>query len=57
MKNHEHKVNTSPYKKRKTVQGFKLVEVEVEVKKRTHRLKEIGEFKNRADVNIILTNK
>jgi hypothetical protein len=55
MKNQDNKNHSPPYKFRKTVQQLKPTEEEV--KKRTSRVKEIGEFKNQTNVNIILTNK
>jgi hypothetical protein len=55
MKKIDNKNHSTPYKFRKTVQQFEAMEEEV--KKRTLRVKEIGEFKNGKEVNIILTNK
>jgi hypothetical protein len=55
MKKDENKVNSSSYKKNKNLQEFEAVEKKA--KKRTNRLKEIGKFKNRGDVNLMLTNK
>jgi hypothetical protein len=55
MKKTDNKNYSPPYKFRKTVQHSEAMKEEV--KKRTSRVKEIGEFKNRPDVNIILTNK
>ncbi len=55
MKKKDQKNYSPPYEFRKTAQQYE--DMEEEVKKRTSRVKEIGEFKNRPDVNIILTNK